>query len=167
MDQVLGPFLIGLVAMGIIMLRNARGRKLRVERLWLYPSIMIAGVLTLIAADPPVEPLVIAALVAITALGAGIGWYRGKLTRIELNPETHELTSRASPVAMALILILFLVRYGLRSWLTGPEASLLHLGAARITDGFLLFTVGIVVTQRIEIWLRCRKMLAEAKTPAV
>jgi hypothetical protein len=160
------PLLVPLIAAAILIARNARGRRLRIERLWIYPAVIGALALLLVAASPPTSPLVIAALIAVTALGAGIGWYRGRFTHIEINPETHELTSRTSPAGIVLILVLFIVRYGLRSYLEGPDAAALHLGIVQVTDGFILFAVGLLAAQRTEVWLRARKLLAAARPPA-
>ena len=91
--------------------------------------------------------------------------YRGKLTHIEINSETHELTSRTSPAGIVLILVLFMARYGLRSYLEGPTATSLHVNIAQITDGFILFAVGLMAAQRIEVWLRARTLLTAARAP--
>jgi len=52
------------IAVGIILLRNSRPRKLRIERLWIYPVVLfVALVGTLAAAPPPVTPVSIGLLV--------------------------------------------------------------------------------------------------------
>lgn len=66
---------------------------------------------------------------------------------------------------MLLILGIFALRYILRSVL-GSEASVLHLTAAEITDSFLLLAVGVVTTQRLEWWIRARRMISDAKATA-
>ena len=54
------------------------------------------------------------------------------------------------------------MRYAARA-LLGQQGSTLHLNAALITDAFLLFAIGMIVVQRIEIWLRCTRLLAQAR----
>jgi hypothetical protein len=94
------------------------------------------------------------------------GWYRGRLTVITIDPETHDLTSRTSPVGVVLIAVLFAARYGIR--LAFPGAGIGQPGslqdqAGAITDALTLFAIAALVVQRLEMWLRCRKLLAEAQ----
>ena len=63
---------------------------------------------------------------------------------------------------MLLILALFAVRYGLRSFGT-QTASTLHVSALQIADVLMLLAVGIVCTQRLEIALRATRLLSEAR----
>ena len=67
------PLLVPLIAAAILIARNSRGRKLRIERLWIYPAVIGVLALMLVAATPPTAPLTILALAMVTALGAGIG----------------------------------------------------------------------------------------------
>src|SRR4051794_27821391 len=109
---VTGPwiFLIPLIAIVSIVLRNARTRRLKVEQLWIAPVIFLALTATVLGFQPPPPRLVIALEAVALALGALAGWWRGRLTRITVDPETHALTSKTSPMGMLLILGLFAVR---------------------------------------------------------
>ena len=112
----------------------------------------------------------IAAIVAGLALGAVVGWYRGRLTRISIDPETHAMTSQSSVWGVVLIGALFVVRFGLRDYImqggmeqaAGAHAKLGET-ATLITDGLLAFSVGMMGMARVEIWMRASKMLAEAQ----
>src|SRR5262245_29881912 len=124
------PLTIPIIAFAFIILRNARGRRLRIERLWIYPALIITMAALVVVANPPSDLVTAAILLAVTMLGVGVGWYRGKFIKIEINPETHELTSRTSVLGTILILGLFLARYAFRSYLEGPGAAALHIGIA-------------------------------------
>jgi hypothetical protein len=98
------------------------------------------------------------------ALGLGVlaGWWRARLTRITVDPGTHALTSKTSPLGMLLILAIFVVRNGVRSF--GAEtAGALHVSALQITDALMLLAVGLVCAQRLEIALRATRLLNEAR----
>lgn len=158
--------LIPLVVIALVILRNARARRLKVERLWISPTILL--ILTAVAFSQQTHfpgPAMIALDVAMLAAGAALGWWRGRFTRISVNPETHALTSQASPVGMLLILAIFAVRYLLRTYAT-QSASLLHVSAIEVTDAFMLLAVGLVCAQRLEIALRATRLLAEARAAA-
>ena len=140
--------------------RNMRTRRVRVETLWVFPLILMAVAAAVLSAEPrPEYPTVIGMGAAFIA-GGCVGWQRGRFTRINLDPATHTLMSQASPIGLMILAGLFVVRIGLRGYVaqTGdPHLTIL------VTDGLLLFAVGMIALQRVEMWLRCRKMLAEAK----
>jgi hypothetical protein len=155
------PLVIGVAVAAIIMLlRNRQARRLRIERLWIRPVLFgVIVTLSLLAAPPPAGLLTWALLNAGLAIGAVLGWQRGRLMRITVDPETHELTSQMSALGQVFVLGLVLLRMGLRSGLAGGA----HLPLAAITGGLLLMAAGMVCTQGLEMWLRARRMLAEAE----
>jgi len=164
----LSPQLVaGLVPLAIVVLvlvlRNSRPRPLNIERLWIRPAIVLIlmGV-ALAATAPPLDPLNIGILAAALAIGCGLGWLRGRSMRIDVHPETHALTARASPLGLILIFGLLLVRYALRG-AAYESASFLHLSVLAIADAFMLLAVGMLSVQGLEMWLRARRLLAEAQ----
>ena len=164
-QQVL-PMVIGVAVLGLVMLRNRRGRRLRLEFMWVAPLLIaIACGLALwrdMATGVSYGPVTIVGLVAATAAGSAVGWWRGSLMRITVDPATEALTSQASPIGLILIGGVFILRFALRAWVqANPEA--LPISAAAFGDGFLLFAAGLVVTQRVEMWLRARRQLAIAR----
>jgi hypothetical protein len=159
-----GPaiYLVPLALIAIILLRSVRTRRLRVERLWFAPCIFIVmSGLILANQSPPALPVIAIEVVAL-ALGAFAGWWRGRLTRIVVDPETHELTSKASAAGVAVIFAIFTVRYLLRSY-AGQAAGWLHLSALHLTDILLVFAIGLVCVQRLEIALRATRLLNDAR----
>ena len=160
----LASYLVPLgVAAVIIILRNSRPRRLKIERLWTLPAIYVLLVgAALVEAPPPITPLSVAILVGAVVIGAAIGWQRGRLTQVHIHPETHDLTSRASPIGLLFIFAILVVRYAARDLLSG-NAETLHLPIVAITDGFLLLAIAMLSVQRLEVWQRATRMLAEAK----
>jgi hypothetical protein len=161
--QALGFLAAVGVALLILLLRNRRPRKLRIELLWIRPLIFFALLVTsAIATPPPLTPVSIALMIGALAVGAALGWQRGRFISIEVDPETHALTSRASPVGMIFILALLALRLGLRGMLA-QNAATLRISAIEATDGLLVFVVAMMVVQGLEMWLRARRLLAEAR----
>ena len=163
-----GPQNIGLligmtVAVTIVLLRNRQARRLRVELLWIRPVIFtLLMAAALIAAPPPMTVAALVILVFALALGCALGWQRGRLMHIEVDPETHMLRSQASPLGLIFIMVLLVVRFGLRT-LLAQSAQEWHLPLAAISDAFLLFLVGLLAAQALEMWLRAQRLLNEAK----
>jgi hypothetical protein len=163
------PYIVPLVVILVVIRRNLRGRKIRAERLWLYPAILTIAAVAVMGAEGPPSPIGALAMAAALVLGGIVGWYRGRLTGITLNPESHELTSQASTAGMILIAAVFALRYGLRMATAQGRTMLpasVHLNATLATDVLMLFAIGVMSVQRVEMWLRCRKLLTEAKASA-
>jgi len=155
-------YLVPLIVIAVVILRNARARKLSVERLWISPAIIMTMAILAFSRNPPPGPMGVALDVAAVALGAALGWWRGRASTFTIDPETHVITSKVSALGMLLILAIFGLRYLLRGAVAG-ESSMLHVSAAEATDSFLLLAVGVVSAQRLEWWIRARRMIDAAR----
>lgn len=151
------------VALIVLLLRNRRPRRLRVEFLWVRPVVFL-GLLAAMAfvSPPPLTSTAIGLAIVALVLGGALGWQRGRFMRIEVDPETHALTSRASPVGLVFVLALLAIRLGLRGALN-ENAARLHFPALAITDALVAFAAAMMTAQGVEMWLRARRLLAQAK----
>lgn len=163
--QTIGP-LIGIsIALFFIGLRFFRARKpkpLKLEWLWLTPAILLVAAGALIGQFPP-HGWEWGGLLAAFALGGAIGWQRGRKMTITVDPDTHALNQQASPAAMIFLVVLIALRFGLREGLNA-EAGARHLSAAFITDVFVVFALGLLTLTRVEMFIRARRMLDEARS---
>lgn len=151
-----------LIAVAILAMRNRRPRRLRLEAMWIRPLIYLGLIgLTFAAAPPPQGALAISALAVALILGVALGWLRGSMMRIDVHPETHDISAQASVVGMMLILGLLVLRTSLRNAAT--TTSIAGLPAAALTDCLILFAGAMMITQSLEMFLRARKLLAEAQ----
>ncbi|WP_296596496.1 CcdC protein domain-containing protein [Phenylobacterium sp.] len=155
-------YLVPLIILGVVIVRNARARTLKIERLWISPTIIMVMAVLAFSHNPPPGPFGLALDMAAVALGALLGWWRGRASTFTVDPATHVVTSKVSPFGMLLILGIFGLRYLLRGAISG-ETSVLHVTAAEATDSFLLLAVGLVSAQRLEWWIRARRMIDEAR----
>ncbi len=80
------------------------------------------------------------------------------MTTIEKHDD-GSLKAQSSPIGLLFIILLMLGRRGLAAWLE-PHAGDLGLNVLAVTDAFLLFVVGMIVVQRLEMWIRARRILA-------
>jgi Protein of unknown function (DUF1453) len=146
----------------VLILRNRQARRLRIELLWVRPAIFIVLMgATLFGLPPPFTVTSILIMAAGLATGCALGWQRGKFMRLDIHPETHDMTIQASVVGMIFIVALVAVRYLLSTTLVA-NASSLHLPVLAISDAFVLLAGGVMATQGLEVWLRARRMLADA-----
>ena len=151
------------VAVAIVAWRNRRPQKLRMERLWVRPmlfALIIAA--SLVSSPVPLTAVSIGLLFIAVAIGAGLGWQRGRFMRIEVDPETHAVTSRASVVGVVFIVAILALRMVLRSSALEGHAAL-GVPAIAITDALVLLLGAMIVTQNLEMWLRARGLLEAAR----
>lgn len=140
--------------------RLSRATPLKVERLWIVPGLYAVLAATMLATSPP-HGLGWAGCAAALALGSAIGWQRGRMMRIEVDPETHALSARSSPWAILLIVGLVLLRSGLRA--AAQSGVGLHVSATTLTDVLVAFALGLLGMQRLEMYLRARRLIEAAR----
>src|SRR5262245_17028755 len=109
MSYAIGGAILLLVM--VLRFRNVgRHRRLRLETLWIVPAIIAVLAVTAFTAAPP-SPITFGLSLAALLLGAAVGWQRGRLMEIHVDPETHELNQRASLAGMLFLVAIIAVRF--------------------------------------------------------
>jgi membrane protein CcdC involved in cytochrome C biogenesis len=139
--------------------RMSRVRPLKLERLWVFPALYAAVAAYMFVQHPPQGLAWLFCFGALVA-GAALGWQRGKTMRITVDPETHTLNQSASPAAVLFIVALVAVRSAARMALTGD--NVLHLNAWAVTDMLIALALGLFTAQRLEMYLRAKRLLDAA-----
>lgn len=160
------PLLIIPVALVLAVLRNRRKRELKPHLLWVVPTIVTALILFGIwgmSMNPNVPhvafgPLDWGLLALGFAIGCYGGWWRGKTITIEKEPDGR-LLAQASPLGIIILLGVFLGRRGLEALLEGHAAEW-RLNVLALTDAFMLLAVGLIIFQRVEMFIRARRIRA-------
>jgi len=158
------PFVAVGLALLIIVLRNRAPRTLRPEYLWVAPAIIVPLMGLAIwgtsktpgASDAPFAAGDWGVLALGLVLGGVAGWWRGKMTTIEKH-EDGSLKAKASPIGMILIVVLLFGRRALGAFLE-PHAAAWGLNATAVADAFLVFVVGTIILQRVEMYIRARRV---------
>lgn len=151
------PLAVMVVVLGLRMRRMGQMRPLKLESLWVVPAVYLAVAVLVLIQLPPKGWVALASLGALLA-GAGIGWKRGTMMHIHVDPETHQLNQRASPAAMLFLIVLLVVR-SLGKGLLGAEGA----SPATVTDPLIAFALGMFTLTRAEMYLRGRRLLEEAR----
>jgi hypothetical protein len=102
---------------------------------------------------------------ALFVVGAALGWQRGRLMRIDVDPETHAVSTSQSPSAFLFIVVLIAIRSGMRTMAQTGAGGMFHLNPATLTDGLVAFALGLLGVQRLEMYLRARRLIEEARRP--
>lgn len=138
-----------------------RARRLRLETLWIVPTLYAVIAAAVLYQSKPAGIQWLYVALALLA-GAALGWRRGALMRIHVDPETHALNQQASPAALLFILVLIAVRQALRL-----EAGSMGFDIAFVTDLLVMFALGLFTATRLEMFLRARRLLAEARAATI
>src|SRR5690242_1260282 len=82
---------------------------LKLERLWIVPAIYLVVAALMFWQLPPTGWVALASVAGLV-IGAAVGWQRGTMMHIHVDPGTHALNQKASPAAMLFLLALVAVR---------------------------------------------------------
>jgi len=152
---------IPLVVIAIIIALRARkvGKDMpfSLARNWIMPGIVVVAVGALLANHPP-SLIGWGVLAVAAAVGAPVGWHRGKLTHLAVDPESGALLMRPSAAALALMVAVIAVRQIARYEIAPSHGERLWL----FSDGMIGFALGMIIAFRTELWLRGRRLLAGA-----
>lgn len=159
-------YVIMAVVLSIVLIVRVRRvnqvRPLKVERLWVVPAVYLVLTLLTFATTPPdAAGWALCALAFV--IGGALGWQRGRLMRIDVDPETHAVTMVQSPAALFFIVILIAIRSGMRSASQYGAIGFLHMSPATLTDILVAFGLGLFTAQRVEMFLRARRLLADTR----
>jgi hypothetical protein len=150
--------IVGVALVLAVRIRRMRAaRRLRLETLWILPAVYVAMVAALFHAYPPTPTGWLWCALAVV-VGAAIGWYRGTMMTISVDPVTHKLNQRSSPAALILLVGLVVARR-----LVGYEFSSAGRVALLATGIGLSLGIGLLVATRLEMTLRGRRLLREAR----
>jgi hypothetical protein len=147
-----------IVAIGLRLLSARRARRLRLETLAIVPAVYFLVFVGSLWESPPVGLINWLEIVLAVAVGAGLGWQRGKMMRITIDPETHALNQQSSPAALIFIILLMVARRGLMY-----EGAAMGLNVPHMIGLLIAFVFGLLAATRAEMFLRARRMLTEAR----
>jgi membrane protein CcdC involved in cytochrome C biogenesis len=152
------PILIPLLILGVVAMRRRKPQRIRIERLWIMPMLMTALIGTGLYYTPhsPFHPATYAAFAAALAVGLVGGWYRARTVPMSFDAASGTVVTEPSIVAIVVLVALFAGRSLLRMALTGSATG---IDAGAISDGFLLFAVGLIVGGRIEMFVRGQRLI--------
>jgi hypothetical protein len=163
-QQAISYAIMGVVIAVVLFFRfrsMGQARRLKLELMWVFPALMVAATVALFLQFPPHGKDWVW-LTGIFAVGASLGWFRGRLIPISIEPDTHLLNTKPSRAAMLVLVALLVVRFALRA-VFEAEASVWHINAVLLTDGFVVLGVGLFGVSRIEMALRAWGLLRAAR----
>ena len=142
----------------VLAIRMGKMRPLNLGSLWVVPAIYLVVAALMFVQLPPTGWVAVASGAGLL-IGAAVGWQRGKMMHIEVDPETHALNQKASPAAMIFLIALIVVRMTARG-IIGEEGG---VSPAMLTDPLIAFALGMFTIQRVEMYLRAKRLLEEAR----
>jgi Zn-dependent protease len=155
------PLLVLIPVVAIIVFRNLKPRRLRLEMLWIRPVIIMVMACAFLVLTPfPHQGYAIPALIGAAIVGAGLGYARGRMVKVIVDPETHTALSQSSPLGVLFILVIIGVRFFARS---SAAAGPMTPSTILATDALLLLGAGMIGVAGLEVWIRARKMVSDSR----
>ena len=168
--QLFLPILILLPVLYFRLRRMSKPQPLKLGRLWVQPAIILAVTALALLAPPPGQhaphPLELqdwAWLVLAAGIGAVAGWYWGRAMAIEIHPENGTLMVRGGQAAILVLVMLILLRMGLRTGLA-VEGHAWHLDALLISDASIVFTAALFSLRSLEMYIRARRVMGSGQS---
>jgi hypothetical protein len=158
MMTVIGPLLTLAIIVAIRLRRTGLERPMSLRSMWIAPGLYLLAVTILVAKNPPTASSWMVALVAL-ALGAALGWQRGQLFDLRLDPSTGRLLKRRSPAAVLLLGGVIALRFIAGGLLGAPASMEPGSSAMLLTDVTMAFLLGLLGFTRIELYVRARRLL--------
>lgn len=147
------PVIVPIIVVMILFVRTRPGREVRMRpaTLWITPLLLglfICSGLWFLP-HPTLTPAHVAILVAATAAGIAFGLWRARgLTIRRSGRDAFVSTSRAAFV----VIVGLLVARQLASYTGGGPPS------AVATDAGMMFALGLILTTRLALWIRLRRL---------
>lgn len=152
-----------IVVLGLRMRNVGRERPLKLGQLWIVPAIITLVAVGTFAATPPARPLEWAACLLALVVGAALGWQRGRLTHINVDAATGDVRMKQSLTGFLFIVVLIALKTSMRSIAGAGGNALFHMSPQAVSDILIALMLGLLVVQRVEMYLRARRLLAEAR----
>ena len=149
------------LVLALRMRRVGQRRPLKLERLWIVPALFLFLTAMTFLQAPPTPPILAVCAIAL-AIGGALGWQRGRMMEIHVDPETHELGQVQSWAAMGFFLVIFGVRFGAKALIESGVLPV-HINPLAVTDVLITFALGMFSVMRIEMFLRARRLLEAAR----
>jgi hypothetical protein len=159
-----GQGLTGLIPYAVIALvlvirlrRVGKSRPLRLWALWLLPVLYTVFAIGLLVTLPPHGVGWLWCALALAA-GSAIGWQRGRMMRIVVDPATGTLQQSQSLAGVLFLVALVAARSFLRQETMTDAAHVTALA----TGVLVSFALGVIAVQRLEMAIRARRLLQAA-----
>ena len=158
------PVAVFVVIFALRARRMTRLRPLRLGQLWIVPAIYLAITVLNVFFRPPTfaftlpSPAAWLASAIALVIGAAIGWQRGRLMQIQVDPDTHALSQKGSPLAILFLLGIILIKMAAQG-----EGRALGFDVQLVTDAAFALGLGMFTMTRVEMYLRAKRLLEEAR----
>lgn len=169
----LAPYIGPLLALYFIFRRGGKPRRVKPNRLWIYPlGITVLALLTLTQGAMPDLVAYLYFAVALAA-GAALGWFTTQHVELTLDDATGTIMSKPTQFGTYLTAAVFILRFAVEFVVNGgpggapphvPARLAQHAGTLLwLTDAALLFVAARVLAQAAHMLIRIRPMIAQHK----
>lgn len=160
MMTVIGPLLTLALILVLRLRRPSVEKPVSARFLWLAPSLYLAAVSFMLVRHPPTTTGWLLALAGFV-VGAALGWLRGRLFSLRVDPNSGSVLRRRSRWAITMLMGIVALRFVANLWV-GPvtDGTPSSAAALLVTDLMLGLIFGVLTATRVEVAMRVRRLLA-------
>ena len=151
------------VVLGLRMRSVGRERPLKLGQLWIVPLAYTVVAAAFFIATPPARPADWAVALVALLIGGAVGWQRGRFIHISVDPERQEVRMKQSLTGVLFIVVIIALKLGMNGVARNGAQGLFGMTPQTLTDVALAFMLGVFGMQRVEMFLRARRLLGEAR----
>jgi hypothetical protein len=163
------PYLIPVLLVIIVGRRAWRAQKpqeIKPSRLWIRPVILAVFLVLAMSTAPAPGLFALALFAGAIVLGLGVGYLTALHQEFSIDAGTGAVMSKATPLGAVLFAVVFLLRFVLKTWMSGgsqvPSAVIAKGGQVLLySDATLFFAVAMVGASAWEVWRRTRPLVVE------
>lgn len=173
---MIATYLVPVLILAFVVWRTARrARPVKPSRLWIRPAIFALFLVGAFSHSPPLNLIALVIFTVAAGLGVVLGYVLASHQQLTIDSATGRITSKMSPVGVALFAGLYAARYIFRWGTLGgqlPDKVMAHSAQVLMwTDAGLIFVLALVSAQAWEIWRRAKPLLddhaaKQAESPA-
>jgi hypothetical protein len=161
-----------LLALFFIVRRGLRPQRVKVNRLWLFPTVLTFLAVTSLGHSHFPPFMALSLYVVASVAGLALGWFGTQHVELTLDDATGTIMSKPTLAGTAVTAGVFLARFGVDSVMggkpgpggvTGWKAWAVAHGASLIwiTNASLLFVAGRAIGRAVHMYIRTEPLLEQ------
>ncbi|PGK33948.1 DUF1453 domain-containing protein [Bacillus anthracis] len=140
----------------IIVLMQSKERKMKVNRIWLVPTLLCFVTIQSIIHMGQLTILQLLLFVAMLGIGLALGVVRGNALTFRIDSKTGHVLRKGNWLSTMILLVILGAKIVIKQ---SMFSSSTHYTLMIVTNAFLCITLGTVISKRYYIWKKYNELI--------